>query len=58
MRLILQLINGISRVLQKLPMYFNNTSISTLLSVEVLPVILVLNLNYSESAILLFGSSL
>ena len=47
MRLILQLISGISRVLQKLLMYFNNTSISLLLSIEVLPFILVLNLNDS-----------
>ena len=48
MRFIWQLINGISRVLQKLLKYFNGTAISTyfeLPSSGVLPVIFALNLN-------------
>ena len=52
MRLISQLINGISRVLQKLLKYFNGTIISTsfvLPSVGVFPVIFILDLNDSES---------
>ena len=56
-----QLIKGISRVLQKLLKYFNGTIISTsfsLLLLGVFPVIFILNLNYSESARLPFGSSL
>ena len=58
MRLISQSINGISRVFQKLLKYLNCTIISTsfaLLSAGVFPVIL--DLNYSESVKLLFGSS-
>ena len=52
MRLISQLINGISRVLQKLLKYFNGTIISTsfvLPSGGVFPVIFILDLNDSES---------
>ena len=48
MILILQLINSISRVLQKLLKYFNDTAISTsfvLPSAEVYPVLSTLNLN-------------
>ena len=51
MRLISQLINSISRVLQKLLKYFNGTAISTsfvLPSAGVVPVIFILDLNYSE----------
>ena len=61
MRLTSQLINGISRVLQKLLKYFNGTIISTsfvLPSAGVFPVIFILDLNDSESAKLSFGSSL
>ena len=60
-RLISQLINGISRALQKLLKYFNSTIISTsfvLPPAGVLPVIFTLDLNDSESAKLSFGSSL
>ena len=56
-----QLINDISRVLQKLPKYFNVTIISTsfvLTSAGVFSVIFVLDLNYSESVKSSFGSSL
>ena len=52
MRLTSQLINGISRVLQKLPKYFNGTFISRyfeLPSLGVFPVIFILGLNDSES---------
>ena len=59
MRLISQLINGISRILQKLLQYFNGTAISTsfaLPSAGVFPVIFILDLNDSESIELLFGS--
>ena len=61
MRLTSQLINGISRVLQKLLEYFNGTIISTsfvLPSAGVIPVIFILDLNDSESVKLSFGSSL
>ena len=61
MRLISQLINGISRVLQKLLKCFNATAISTsfvLPAVGIFPVILTLNLNHSDCVILTFGSSL
>ena len=60
-RLISQLINGISRVLEKLLKHFNGTANSTsfvLQSAGVFPVIFILDLNDSESAILIFGSSL
>ena len=52
MRLISQLINGISKVLQKFHKYFNGTVISTssvLLSGGVFPVIFILDLNDLES---------
>ena len=61
MRLTSQLVNGISRVLQKLFKYFNGTIISTSFSLPaagVFPVIFILDLNDSESAKLSFGSSL
>ena len=61
MRLISQLINDISRVLQKLLKYFNGIAISTFFLLSTLRVfhfILVLNLNDTESVILSFGSSL
>ena len=60
-RLISQLINGISRVLQELLKYFNGTAILTffvLLEEGVFPVILDLYLNDSECAIFSFGSYL
>ena len=60
-RLTSQLIKGISKVRQKLLNYFNGTIISTsfsLSSLGVFPVIFTLNLNDSELAKLLFGSSL
>ena len=56
-----QLINGISRVLQKLLRYFNGTIISTafsLLAAGDFSVIFLLDLNDLESAKLSFGSSL
>ena len=59
MRLISQLINGISKILQKLLKYFNGAAISTsfaLPSAGVFPVIFILDLNDSESIELLFGS--
>ena len=61
MRLTSQLINGISRVLQKLLRYFNGTIISTSFAFPaagVFPAIFILGLNDSESAKLSFGSSL
>ena len=61
MRLISQLISGISRVLQKLVKYFNGTAISTffvLPSAGVFPVIFILDLKNSESAKVLCSSSL
>ena len=61
MRLISQLINVISRVLQKLFKYFNGTTISksfVLPLLEVFPVILILDLNHSDSVILSVDSSL
>ena len=61
MRLISQLINGISRVLQKLLKHFNSTVISKsfiLPSAGFFPVIFNLDLNDLESNKLLFGSSL
>ena len=60
-RLISQIINGNSRVFQKLLKYFNGTAILTsyvLPTVRVFPVILILYLNDSDCVILLFGSSL
>ena len=57
MRFISQLIKGISRVLQKLLKYFSDNAISTfflLPAAGVLPVVLALNLNDSESGVLLF----
>ena len=60
-RLTSQLINGISNVLQELLKYFNGTIISTsfvFLLFGVFPVIFILDLNYSESVKLSFGSSL
>ena len=61
MRLISQLINDISRVLQELPQCFNGKIISTsfvLPSLGAFPVIFILDLNDSESVKLSFGSSL
>ena len=61
MKLISQLLNGISRVLQKLLKYFNDTGISTcfvLPAAGVFHVIFILNLNAWDSVILSFGSSL
>ena len=60
-RLISQLINGISIVLQKLLKYFNGTAISTSfvsLAPGTFPVILILNLNNLDCDILSFGLSL
>ena len=57
MRLISQLINGISRVIKKLLKYFNGTVISTTIVLSlagVSPVIFILNLNDSDCTILLF----
>ena len=56
MRFISQLIKGISRVLQKLLKYFSDNAISTfflLPAAGILPVVLALNLNDSESVVLL-----
>ena len=61
MRLISQLINGISRVSKKILKDFNSTAIltsSVLPSTGAFPVILILYLNDSDSVILSFGSSL
>ena len=61
MRLISQLINGISSVLQKLLNYFTGTFISTSFVFPLLgvfPVIFTLDLNDSEFAMLSLGSSL
>ena len=61
MELTLQLINGISKVLQKLFKHFNGPIILTsfvLPSAGVFPVISVLGLNDSKSIKLSFGSSL
>ena len=61
MKLTSQLINGISRVLQKLLKYFNGTIISTsfeLPTAEVFSVIFILDLSDSESVKLSFGASL
>ena len=58
-KLISQLINGISRALQKLFKYFNETAILTsfvLPVAGVFPVILILCLNDSDCVILLFES--
>ena len=58
MRLISQLIKGISRVLQKLLKYFNGTIISTsfvLPSAGVFPIIFILDLNDLEAVKLSFG---
>ena len=60
-KLISNLIKDISRVLPKLLKYFNGTPISTssvLTSTGVLPVIFALNLNDSESTMLVIVSSL
>ena len=60
-RLTSQLINGISRVLQKLLKYSKGTIILTsfvLPPARVFPIIFTLDLNYSEFAKLSFGSSL
>ena len=60
-RLILQLIKGISRVHQKLLKYFKGTAILTSFLIPaagVFPVILLLNVNDSDSTILSFGSSI
>ena len=61
MRLTLQLVNGVSRVLQKLLRYFNGTIISTSFSLPpagVFPVIFILDLNDLKSVKLSFHSSL
>ena len=61
MRLTSQLINGISRVLQKLLKYFNGTISLTSFSLPaagVFLVISILDLNYSECPKLLLVSSL
>ena len=61
MRLTLQLISGISIVLQKLLKYFKGTIISTfflLKSLGAFPIIFILNFSDSESVKLLFRSSL
>ena len=60
LKLTSQLINSISKVLQKLLKYFNETIISIYFSLPaaVFPVIFILNFNDSESAKLSFGSSL
>ena len=60
-RLTLPLINGISRVLQKLHKCFNGTIISTsfvLPLLRVFPIIFTFHLNDSESAELFFDLSL
>ena len=60
-RLTSQLINSISRVLQKLLKYFNGTIISTsfvLPAAGVFPVIFILDLNDSDCVMLSFRSSL
>ena len=60
-RLTSQLINGISRVLQKLLKYFNDTIILVFFIFPlsgVFPMIFILYLNDSEFAMLSFGSSL
>ena len=60
-RLTSQLINGISRVLQKLLKYFNDTIIWTsfvLPAAGAFPAIFTLDLNDSESAMLSLSSSL
>ena len=61
MRLISQLINGISMVLQKSLKYVNGTAIATscaLSATRVFPVISILYLNDSDCVILSFGSHL
>ena len=61
MRIISQLINSISRVLQKFLKYFNGAIISTSFVLPpggVFPVIFILDLNDSESVKLAFDSSL
>ena len=60
-RLTSQLINEISRVLQKLLKYLNGTAISTffvLLAAGVFPVIFILDLNDSDCVMLSLGSPL
>ena len=60
MRLISKLIKGISRILQKLPKYFNGTAISTpfvLPSAGVFPVIFTLDSNNTESVIAALSAS-
>ena len=61
MRLTSQLINDISRVLQKLLKYFNGTAISTFIvlpAAGVFPVIFILYLNNSDCVMLSLGSFL
>ena len=61
MRLVSQLIKGISRALQKLLKYFDCTTILTffvLIAAWVFSVTLALNLNDSDSVKVEFGSSL
>ena len=60
-KLISQLINGISTILQKLLNYFNGTAILTsfvLPSAGIHPVIFILDLNDSEPAKFAFSTSL
>ena len=55
------MINGISKVLQKLLRYFNGTAILTSFvfpAAGVFPLTLILPLNVSDSIILSFGASL
>ena len=61
MRLISQLIKGISRELQELPKYFNGAAILAIFVLPlsgVLPAMLVLNLNHSGSVKVAFCSFL
>ena len=61
MRLISQLFNGVSRILQKFLKHFNETvilMIFVLTAAGILPVIFVLILNDSKSVIVAFGLSL
>ena len=61
MRLVSQMINGISRVLQELRKQFNGTAISTsfvLPAAGAFPIILTVYLNDLDCVILSFGSSL
>lgn len=61
MKLISQLINSVSRILQKFLKHFNETvilMIFVLTAAGILPVILALILNGSKSVIVAFGLSL